>query len=289
MPKRILIQTTIPPIEDDWHVGRFSVLSSYLAGLTDDAGAQLYEVTARDRAAENGSDPLLAGLDESDFDQLWLFAVDVGDGLSPEECAAIGRFRAKGRGLLVTRDHMDLGSSVCSLGGVGKAHYFHSSHPDPDSSRWRVDDTGTPEISWPNYHSGANGDFQLIHPAKPDHPLLRDPEAEGGRLQFLPSHPHEGAVGAPGDEPSAHVIATGVSQASGSGFNLIVAFEPEAGGAGPAVAQSTFHHFNDYNLDPRYGCPTFVSEPPSDRIITDPRGRRSAERYFRNLAEWLSP
>lgn len=287
MPKRILIQTTIPPIEDDWHVGRFSLLSAYLAGLTDAAGAPLYDVTSRDRSAEGDVDPVLASLDESDFDQLWLFAVDVGDGLSSDECAAIGRFRAKGRGLLVTRDHMDLGSSVCSLGGVGKAHYFHSSHPDPDSTRWRIDDIGTPEISWPNYHSGANGDFQQVHRVA-DHALLHDPDAEDGRLQFLPSHPHEGAVGAPGDEPAAHVIATGVSLASGQSFNLIVAFEPTED-AGPAVAQSTFHHFADYNLDPRHGCPTFVSEPPSDRMITDPRGRRSAERYFRNLAEWLSP
>jgi hypothetical protein len=55
------------------------------------------------------------------------------------------------------------------------------------------------------------------------------------------------------------------------------------------VAQSTFHHFCDYNLDPRAGCPSFVSEPPSDRMLTDPRGRSAAERYFRNLAEWLSP
>jgi hypothetical protein len=33
---------------------------------------------------------------------------------------------------MVTRDHMDLGSSVCMLGGVGAAHYFHSRNPDPD-------------------------------------------------------------------------------------------------------------------------------------------------------------
>ena len=74
---------------------------------------------------------------------------------------------------------------------------------------------------------------------------------------------------------------------TGKGFNLIVAFERgEAGGR--AVAESTFHHFCDYNWDPRSGCPSFVSERPSDRIVIDPRGRWSTERYVRNLAMWLA-
>lgn len=57
---------------------------------------------------------MLAKLDRSDFDELWLFAVDVGDALTAEDCAAIAQFRCSGRGQLVTRDHMDLGSSVCT-------------------------------------------------------------------------------------------------------------------------------------------------------------------------------
>jgi len=287
MPSRLLLQTTIPPVEDDWHIGRFSRLAAYLAGLKDGAGAPLYEVVSRNRAADaGGADPLLAGLDRSDFDQLWLFAVDVGDGLTPEECAAIGRFRERGRGLMVTRDHMDLGSSVCTLGGVGKAHFFHSKNLDPDPARRRRDDVETTYIDWPNYHSGANGDFQAITPVGPVHPLLRD--GAGGVLEFLPSHPHEGAVGAPADEPSARVIATGRSKTTGVDFNIAVAFEPQPGGAGGAVAQSTFHHFADYNWDPRAGAPSFVDEPPSDRILTDPRGLASTHRYVRNLAAWLA-
>lgn len=289
MVERILIQTTIPPIEDDWHVGRFSMLTDYLRGLNGPDGGPLYEVVARDRAAgPDGFDPLLATLDGSDFDQLWLFAVDAGDGLTGDECGAISRFRAKGGGLMVTRDHMDLGSSVCTLGGVGKAHHFHSQNPEPDEVRHRPDDIETPEILWPNYHSGANGDFQTITPEGAVHPVLRDPDAPGGVLAFLPAHPHEGAVSAPADEPSSRVIATGISQTTGARFNLAVAFEPEVGGAGAAIAQSTFHHFCDYNWDPRAGCPSFVSEPPSDRIVTDPRGLAAAHRYVANLAAWLS-
>lgn len=277
MAKRILIQTTIPKVEDDWHVGRFSILTAHLRGLG-------HEVVARNR--DVGADPVLTTLDQGGFDQLWLFAVDVGDGLNSDECAAIGRFRERGGGLLVTRDHQDLGCSVCTLGGVGKAHHFHTTNPEPDEGRRHRDDQETRDIDWPNYHSGSNGDFQSIRVTAPSHPLLAD--GEGGLLTFLPSHPHEGAVSAPADEPDAHVIATGVSQVSGAPFNLIVAFEGRNGG-GRAVAQSTFHHFCDYNLDPRSGCPSFVSEPPSDRILSDPRGRQAVDRYFRNLAEWLSP
>jgi hypothetical protein len=288
-PVRILIQTTIPTVEDDWHVGRFALMTDYLRSLRDEAGAPMFAITARDREAPPGEpDPVLINLDASDFKELWLFAVDTGDGLTPEECAAISRFRARGGGMMVTRDHMDLGSSVCTLGGVGKAHFFHTKNPDPDQGRWKPDDVGTPQILWPNYHSGANGDFQVVTIAAPPHVVLADPDAPGGVLAFLPSHPHEGAVGVPADEPGARVIATGVSQTTGQSFNLAVAFEAQPDGAGPAVAQSTFHHFADYNWDPRTGAPTFVSEPPSDRILTDPRGRRSVERYVRNLAIWLA-
>ncbi len=239
---------------------------------------------ARDRAAAPGeTDPLLGELDRSDFDQLWLFAVDVGDGLNREECAAISRFRKQGRGLLVTRDHQDLGCSVCTLGGVGAAHYFHSTQPEPDESRRCIDDPFTTDISWPNYHSGANGDFQEIALEGEPHPLFR---MDGGLIRRLPAHPHEGAVGAPADEPSARVIATGLSKATGKRFNIAVAFEPGPGG-GPAIAQSTFHHFADYNLDPGLGAPSFVSEAPGDGFLRDPAALRETTRYFENLARWL--
>jgi hypothetical protein len=286
-PIRILLQTTIPPIADDWHIGRFSMLRDHLAGLVDKDGAPLCAVTARDRTAPGAPDPILSTIDQSDFDELWLFAVDMGDGLDVEDCAAIGRFRQKGGGLLVTRDHMDLGSSVCTLGGVGKAHFFHSKNLDPDETRHVADDRETHAISWPNYHSGANGDFQEITIVGTPHPLLHDPSARDGRVHYFPAHPHEGAVGAPLDDPSARVIATGISKASGNRFNLAVAFEPSADG-GPAVAQSTFHHFADYNWDPATGCPSFVGEVPGDGLVHSPAAQRSIRHYVRNLALWLA-
>lgn len=286
-PIRILLQTTIPSIEDDWHIGRFSMLRDYLAGLKGCDGQPLCEVTARDRTMPGAPDPVLSTIDRSDFDELWLFAVDTGDGLTGEDCAAIGRFRQKGRGLLVTRDHMDLGSSVCTLGGVGSAHYFHSKSPEPDTARHVPDDLETDNILWPNYHSGANGDFQTIMIAEPPHILLSDPEAADGLIRYLPAHPHEGAVGISEGDTSARVIATGVSKVSGNRFNLAVAFEPSENG-GPALAGSTFHHFADYNWDPAMGCPTFVSEKPGNTLAASPEAQRSIRHYVRNLAVWLA-
>lgn len=185
-PINILLQTTILPTEDDWHIGRFSMLRAFLENLRDETGQPLVLVTARDREVAGGPDPVLATLDTSSFDELWLFAVDTGDGLDAADCEGITRFRARGGGLLVTRDHMNLGSSVCALGGVGLAHQFHSVNLDPDASRQAIDDIQTSDILWPNYHSGANGDFQEIEVADPPHPLLTDPAATGGVIRYLP-------------------------------------------------------------------------------------------------------
>jgi len=286
-PSKVLLQTTIQTAADDWSIARFSMLADYLGRLRDADGDPVFEIVARDRGPLDRLDPVLSRLDESDFAAMWLFAVDVGDGLGSDECSAISRFRAKGGGLMVTRDHQDLGSSVCTLGGVGAAHHFHSKNPEPDESRRRIDDPFTTYISWPNYHSGANGDFQAISIVGDIHPVLSDAASESGAIRFLPSHPHEGAVGAPADDSTARVIATGVSKVSGAVFNLAVAFEPSPDG-GPAVAQSTFHHFADYNWNPAAGAPSFVSEPPGDVLARSPEAQRDVRLYARNLALWLA-
>ncbi|TCK43605.1 hypothetical protein B0G84_1947 [Paraburkholderia sp. BL8N3] len=285
-PIQILLQTTIPPVADDWSIARFSRLTELLRAHRDPDGRATFNVVARDRDPLGQPDSILSRLDESGFDQLWLFAVDEGDGLTPEDCAGITRFRLAGRGLFVTRDHMDLGCSLCSLGGVGKAHHFHTRNLDPDQSRRVTDDPYTPQISWPNFHSGANGDFQEVTIVAPIHPVLADPDSPTGAIRFLPAHPHEGAVDAPADEP-ARVIARGKSKVTEKRFNLAVAFEPSVRG-GPAVAQSTFHHLADYNWDTRLGCPSFVTELPGNGMQTEPQALRDTRRYAVNVALWLA-
>jgi len=286
MPKKILMQTTIPTTEDDWSIARFSKLGALLREARDGAGNALYDVTMRDRGPLGQPDPVLSTIDTSDFDQLWLFAVDVGDGLTSDDCAAIGRFRRSGRGLLVTRDHMDLGSSLCTLGGVGEAHYFHTRNQDPDVAKRRRDDPYTTNIDWPNFHSGANGDFQQVEIVGEPHPVLVNADSPTGLIRCLPSHPHEGGVGAP-EGQDARVILRGKSQATGQSFNISVAFEAGEQG-GPAIAESTFHHFADYNWDPHMGSPSFVSEPPGDGLKRHPEAMADTQRYALNIASWLS-
>jgi hypothetical protein len=287
---RILLQTTISFDEDDWHIGRFSLLREHLESLKDEDGEPLYEVSARDREADSaGNDVVLSNLDNSDFDELWLFALDTGEGLSKSDCEAITRFRQKGGGILTMRDHQDMGTSLCTVGGVGKAHYFHSKQNDPREGRNERDDAGTMSIDFPNYHSGANGDFQKIKVIEPVHKLLQKPH--GGVIEFFPAHPHEGGVGAPSDDDSARVIATSKSQTTGRDFNLLVAFEKSrdkhGNMCGRAVAESSFHHLVDYNWDIETGCPSFVEEPPGNEYKEKPERLDDIKIYVANLARWL--
>lgn len=282
----LLIQTTIEDDPDDWNVSRFSLLAAFLSALQDEHGRPVFNVTARNRTRRGAPDPVLSTLDTSDYDQLWLLAVDVGDGLAPEDCASISRFRRRGGALMVTRDHMDLGSSILNLGDVGAAHHFHSRNCELDHSRHCVDNPFSLGISWPNYHSGANGDFQRVWSMGSIHPVMRDRHSTTGVIQYLPSHPHEGAVSAPLGDPRSRVIMEGQSSISGRRFNIAVAFERSDVG-GRAIAQSTFHHFADYNWDPNCGCPSFVAEPAGNGIGRFPEALRSTQQYVRNLALWL--
>jgi hypothetical protein len=202
------------------------------------------------------------------------------------------RFDVTARNREPGRDGVDpVGASLCTLGGVGDAHHFHSRNREPEPARQVADDVGTPSISWPNYHAGRNGDFQRIVAVPPVHELLR---GDGGEpIAFLPAHPHEGAVGVPPGDGSARVVAQGTSLTTGRRFNLAVAFErsrdAEGRLLGRGVAESSFHHLADYNWDPRRGAPSFVSEPVGDGMEREPRALADVRRWVRNLAVWLAP
>ena len=280
---RILLQCTIPYADDDWHVGRFALLAREL----QKAG----NVVARNlEPSSRGDDPVLSRLSRDDFDEVWLLGVDGGraPALSPPDIAAVNAFQRAGGGLLTTRNHENMGMWLRQVDGVGRAHFFHASdccEPDPD--RQRPDDLGTRTISWPNYHSGRNGDFQRIQAVEPLHPLLAKPY--GGRVALFPAHPHEGAVGVPAGEPRARVVARGTSLASGRAFDLVVAFDRSTGIAGRAIAESSFHHFADYNWDTSRAAPSFVTEPAGDGMRRDPRALEDIQVYVANAARWLAP
>jgi len=283
---KILLQTTIPFAEDDWHTGRFSL-------LTDELRNDGHDVTARNREPDaNGDDPVLARLHSSDYEQLWLFAVDSGNGLSVNDAAGIIKFRERGGGVLTARDHQDLGSCLLQLGSLGDVNFFHSRHAEPDPERQTEDDRDNPNLSWPNWHSGANGEYQRIAIAGAPHEVLRSDKSPSGFIEWFPAHPHEGGVGAPGYLPAARVIATGRSSVSNRPFNLAVAIEGEHGAGGPmghALAVSSFHHFADLNWDVDRGAPSFVTDKPAFQIKTDPARFEIFKDYVRNIAGWLKP
>lgn len=293
MTINILLQTTIPTTADDWSIARFSLLRDYLSSLTDDNGKQLCQVVGRDRITDmDGNDPILSSLDQSDFDQLWLFALDVGDGLSPQDIAGINQFRRRGGGILSTRDHQDMGCSMCGIIDIGDTHYFHTQNPDPDTSRLTRDDPYTTYINYPNYHSGANGDYQKISATEPLHPLMKNPDSPSGKIEFFPAHPHEGGIGIPKTNPHARVVATSKSIVTQREFNLIVAQESyqdaQGNHLGRAIANSSFHHFVDYNWDISQGCPSFVDEPPGKGMAENPQALQDIQVYVKNAVFWLS-
>jgi hypothetical protein len=278
---RILVQTTIRRSQDDWHVGRFSLLAEVLREVGD--------VVARDLEPDaRGDDPLLSRLDRSQFDQAWLLGVDGGTVLSRANVAAVNGFHRAGGGLLTTRDHQDMGLWLRGIDGVGRAHYFHADpFREPDPARCCPDDRETPAISWPNYHSGRNGDTQRVSAVEPLHPLMLGP---GERvIELFPAHPHEGAIGVPVDEPRARSVARGKSQVTGRAFDLVVAFERAPGAPGRAIAESSFHHFADYNWDLSRGAPSFVTEPEGHGMQEEPRALEDVHAYVRNAARWLVP
>jgi hypothetical protein len=260
-----LLQTTITESLDDWDISRFSLLADELR----DAG---HDVTARNRASSDGADPVLSRLDEMEYDQLWLMAVDLGDGLTAADAYAIRRFRENGGGVLTARDHQDLGCCLNRLGSLGVVNEFHDNTVDPSTM---CDDQDTPTISWPNYHSGANGDYQPVLIDGPMHELLRTNRTASGRIEWFPAHPHEGLVSANG--PFATAIAQGRSTASGRHFNLAVVLDdepaPDGRPLGRAVAESTFHHFADYNWDLDCGRPR---SSPNDRGLRSRPTRRGS-------------
>lgn len=288
----ILIKTTIPPGGEDWHADRFSLLRAHLESLRGADGAPLHQVSARDREADAAGDDLdLAGLGDSDIDQLWLFAVDVNNAITARDARGVHDFRRRGGGLFMTRDHQDLGKSLLTLGKIGTLNCFQTGNPEPDETRRHIDDTGTPAISWPNYNSGRNGDHQQVQALAPDHPLAHGPG--GGTIRFLPAHPHEGAVIAPDAYAGlATVVLGGRSVVSGRPFNIAVAVEGERDDDGTplgrVVAQSTFHHFADYNWDTGLGCPSFVSEAPGRTLKDTPQAMVDTHAYVANLADWLA-
>src|SRR5262245_26759094 len=104
-----------------------------------------------------------------------------------------------------------------------------------------------------------------------------------GHIEFLPSHPHEGAISVPGAEAGhARVIAIGTSTTTHHRFNIAIAFERTD--SNRTVVDSSFHHFADYNFDPRLGYPSFVTERNEHTLMKNEQALADAKAYPQNIA-----
>ena len=58
-PVNVLLQTTIEPTQNDWHIGRFSMLRDYHAKVTASDGSRFLEFTAWARVPIGAPDSVL--------------------------------------------------------------------------------------------------------------------------------------------------------------------------------------------------------------------------------------
>jgi hypothetical protein len=119
------------------------------------------------------------------------------------------------------------------------------------------------------------------------HPLFFYPQ--GKFIQVFPDHVHEGAVIIPEsfDEnvwpkgkflwPKPQVVARGFDYPNGTAGNILAAYDGDPAGVGRVVADSTWHHYMNENLQ-RFRPGTPVGSD-ADQI----------GQFYGNLALWLAP
>jgi hypothetical protein len=114
----------------------------------------------------------------------------------------------------------------------------------------------------------------------------------GSIIQVFPDHAHEGAVVVPDDDeldeciwpkgnnsvqPRPRVVAYGIDKRNARLLNIVAAYDGDCVGVGRIVADSTWHHYFNTNLN-RF-------RPPGD----DGSPADQIGRYYGNLAIWLAP
>jgi hypothetical protein len=108
-------------------------------------------------------------------------------------------------------------------------------------------------------------------------------------IQVFPDHAHEGSVVIPrklGErtwpkgkhiQPKPRVVAHGVDKRNARILNIVAAYNGDSAGVGRIVADSTWHHYFNVNLN--LFRPPGEEDSPADQI----------GQFYANLAIWLSP
>ncbi len=277
--------------------------------------------------------------DLQQFDEIWLFAVSRGGftPISEAELRAISEFMNGGGGVFATGDHEDLGVDMCGrIPRVRSMRKWHWPNPGPNGepvapkvdgpTRLDTNRVGnTPDIQFEDqsddvpqeifpklYFSSSPYLFRrIVYP----HPLMCGP---GGRLRYMPDHPHEGECYVPTDLtatftfsgfsiteypslPSGQALApevvayartgaglSGKGSAAPATFGTVGAYDGHQVGVGRVVTDATWHHFFNINLrgDPSAAFPDqrlgFYGSAAGLAKYED------VKTYFRNIAVWMA-
>lgn len=166
----------------------------------------------------------------------------------------------------------------------------HSFNTNVTVSGIRIDDPGLQRDRLPQQISlqlfdenGRPADIGQPHPLF----FYRDERS----IQFLPDHMHEGAIQVPpnlddesiwkrnthGFQPQPQIVATGIDADRGTRIGVIAAYDGTAVNVGRIVADSSWHHYFNINLENLMfpGLP----DSPADQI----------GQFYANLAIWLCP
>lgn len=151
------------------------------------------------------------------------------------------------------------------------------------------------DLNLPQHQSDANPQQLILprfdaqgnpSPMGQPHELFRG--SDGKWIEVFPDHDHEGALVIPKSfpetvwpatqtfQPKPQVIARSIDHRTGQCLNILSAYNGDAVRRGRIVADSSWHHYFNANLE------SLSADDPS------PAARQIGE-YYRNLAFWLSP
>lgn len=194
--------------------------------------------------------------------------------------------------------------------GVPRAGQLRKWEGLPDASFSDNHNTMVPTASLPDLNTGGqpqqsdNVPQQLIltrHTVSSWHPYFvrrRRPHplfcGKAGLIDIFPDHMHEGLpvlpatfgadwpTGSGGLQPLPAVEAKGTDKRNGAIYPVSVAYDGDDGGVGRIVADATWHHYFNVNLQGwTGGSPAFAPDGSA--------AQKAIANYFQNLAVWLSP
>ena len=250
----------------------------------------------------------------NNFDQVWLFGIESGGGITTNEINKIDSYMNGGGGLFCTGDHGSLGKTMCgAIPRVKDMRIWDNTNASNDINEVsmngaRRNDTNRPSvgqsvaISFNNQSDNIpqNIAVRTFGSGLP-HPLLSISTSKraSGIIDIMPDHPHEGEctqekiftvtnpITGATQTISSQIIATsfvlGGNVSGGKAatvphcFPSISVFDGRLANIGRIAIDSTWHHFVNVNLVAS-GAGVGLSNADFDAV----------QQYYMNIATWIS-